>query len=306
MGYQERDYYREDTGEDGFQIKTWTVRLIIANCAIFLADLLTTTGGHSLLLPYLELHGDTIVTPWRWYQFLTYGFLHNPESLWHLVGNMFGLWVFGRALEERFGGKEFLRYYLIAIVLGGIVWSARQYFLVGSYLQWADPSRMICMGASGGIAALIVLFCLLYPRNTILLFFAIPLPAWMFGVLVVASDLTGSWAAHSTPAGMARAAIAFDVHLAGAALGLAYWALGLNFGRFPGWRELSLGWSKIKSLLRARPAVRIHEEMEDDEELEVQADRLLEKIARQGEASLTPHERRVLETYSRRIRDKQR
>jgi hypothetical protein len=53
--------------------------------------------------------------------------------------------------------------------------------------------------------------------------------------------------------------------------------------------------------------VRIHQLDEDEEEdLEVQADRLLAKIARQGEASLTSQERRILETYSRRIRDRQR
>jgi hypothetical protein len=81
----------------------------------------------------------------------------------------------------------------------------------------------------------------------------------------------------------------------------------LNFGRIPGWRELSTGWSKLKSLFRFRPSVRIHQELDaDDEDLEVQADRLLAKIARQGESSLTSQERRILESYSRRIRDKQR
>ncbi|HZL91937.1 MAG TPA: rhomboid family intramembrane serine protease [Pirellulaceae bacterium] len=306
MGYQERDYYREDTGEDGFQIKSWTVRLIIANCAVFLANALTMNNGQSWLTPLLDLHGNAIVEPKLWYQFLTYGFVHNPDSLWHIVGNMIGLWVFGRAIEERYGGKEFLRYYLIAILLGGIVWSVRQYFVVGSFMKGGEPAWVTCVGASGGVTALIVLYCLLYPRNTLLLFFAIPTPAWMVGILIVASDLTGAWGGQALPPGMTRAAIAFDVHLTGAALALAYWALGLNFGRFPGWRELSAGWTRIKSLLRARPAVRIHDDADDDDDLETQADRLLEKIARQGESSLTPHERRVLENYSRRIRDKQR
>ena len=303
MGYQERDYYREDTGEEGFQIKSWTARLIIINCAIFLANALTMSNGRSWLVPLLELHGNAIIDFRLWYQFLTYGFVHNPQSVWHIAGNMFGLWVFGRALEERFGGREFLRYYLIAIVLGGIVWSLRQYLMIGSA---AGASRAICLGASGGTTALMVLYCLLYPRNTILLFFAIPTPAWMLGIVFVVSDLTGAWAAEAMPPALARTAIAFDVHLTGAALGLAYWGLGLNFGRMPGWRELSAGWNKVKALLRARPAVRIHDEFDDEEDLESQADRLLEKIARQGEASLTAHERRVLENYSRRIRDKQR
>src|SRR5262245_15178680 len=199
MGYQERDYYRDDTGEEGFQIKSWTVRLIIVNCAVFLANALTMQGSKGLLAPLLELHGNAIVEPKLWYQFLTYGFVHNTDSLWHIVGNMIGLWVFGRAIEERYGGKEFLRYYLIAVVLGGIVWSLRQYLFVGSFLRAGEPAWLTCVGASGGVTALIVLYCLLYPRNTLLLFFAIPTPAWMVGILIVASDLTGAWGGQVLP-----------------------------------------------------------------------------------------------------------
>lgn len=307
MGYQDRDYYREEGVEDGFQIKSWTVRLIILNCVIFLANALTMSDGQSWLAPWLYVYGNTIVEPAQWWRLLTYGFAHNPDSLWHVAGNMFGLWIFGRAIEEKYGGKEFLRFYLAAIVLGGIVYSLRQYALVGPVKLPGVPEWGNCKGASGGIVALIVLYCLLYPRNTILLFFAIPTPAWLVGILVVLSDLTGAWTKDLLlPRNIAWARTAFDVHLTGAAIGFAYWALGLHFGRFPGWREVSSSWSKFKRLFASRPAVRIHDEADDEEDLEAQADRLLDKIARQGESSLTPHERRVLETYSRRIRDRQR
>lgn len=299
MGYQDRDYYREEGADEGFQIKSWTVRLIIINCAVFLANALTMSNGRSWLVPLIELQPDAIAEPTSWYQFLTYGFAHNPKSLWHVAGNMLGLWVFGRGIEEKYGGKEFLRFYFVAILLAGIVWSLRQYFL-------AAPGGLPLVGASGGVTALIVLFCLLNPRATLLLFFAIRTPAWLFGILVVFSDVTGAIAADRLPEGSWLSTIAYDVHLTGAALGLAYWALDLNFGRVPGSREVSTLWGKLKGAFKSRPAVRIHDEADDDEELETQADRLLEKIARQGESSLTPHERRILETYSRRIRDRQR
>src|SRR5688500_11319820 len=160
MGYQDRDYYREEGADEGFQIKSWTVRLIIINVAVFLANALTMSNGRSWLVPLLDLQGNAVADPKMWYQFLTYGFLHNPESLWHVAGNMLGLWVFGRSLEEKYGSKEFLRFYFIAIVLGGIVWSLRQYFLIGQIGgEWAT-----CKGASGGITALIIVFCLLYPH----------------------------------------------------------------------------------------------------------------------------------------------
>jgi membrane associated rhomboid family serine protease len=311
MGYQERDYYREGTGEDGFQIKTWTVRLILINCAVFLANLLTSTSGHKdWLNQALSLQGNAIVEPTMWYQFLTYGFVHNPASLWHLVGNMFGLYIFGMLFEERFGGRELLRVYLVSIILCGIVWSVRHYLMTGQFLGVVDEQLrwFTCKGASGGIATLILIGCLLHPHKTILLFFAIPTPLWLFGILILVSDLTGAWAAQNIPVDFAWKSIAFDVHLTGAAIGLAYWGLGLNFGRMPGSRELATGWNKLKSLVRVRPSVRIHQELDEEEEadLEIQADRLLAKIARQGEGSLTSQERRILETYSRRIRDRQR
>lgn len=309
MGYQDRDYYREETGEDGFQIKSWTVRLIIINCVVFLANLLTsTTGSQDWIIDLLRLKGNAIVEPAMWYQFLTYGFAHNPLSLWHIVGNMIALYIFGMMIEERYGGKEMLRTYLIAIVLGGIVFSLRQYLLVKFSLV-AEPRQWgTFLGASGGVMTLIILSCLLYPHKTILLFFAIRTPIWLVGILLLISDLTGAWATVNIPGEAAWKSIAFDVHLTGALLALAYWGLGLNFGRVPGWRELSTGWSKLKSLFRFRPSVRIHQELDadDEEDLEVQADRLLAKIAHQGESSLTSQERRILETYSRRIRDKQR
>ncbi|HUE71950.1 MAG TPA: rhomboid family intramembrane serine protease [Pirellulaceae bacterium] len=311
MGYQERDYYREGTGEEGFQIKSWTVRLILINVAVFLANLLTSTSGHKDWLNHLlSLQGNAIVEPTMWYQFLTYGFVHNPLSLWHIVGNMIGLYIFGTIFEERFGGRELLRVFLVAIVLGGIVWSLRHSTVTGQFRGAIDEQLhwFTCQGASGGVATLILIGCLLQPHKTILLFFAIRTPIWVVGALLLVSDLTGAWAAENIPGDFAWKSIAFDVHLTGAAIGLAYWGLGLNFGRMPGGRELATGWSKLKSLFRSRPSMRIHKELDEDEEedLEVQADRLLAKIARQGEASLTPQERRILETYSRRIRDRQR
>lgn len=309
MGYQERDYYRDGTGEEGFQIKSWTVRLILINCAVFLANLLTSTSGHKDWLNHLlSLQGNAVVEPMMWYQFLTSGFVHNPDSLWHIVGNMLGLYIFGMLFEERFGGRELLRVFLLSIIVGGIVWSLRQYYLVGTFGTPNGARWLTCAGASGGLTTLIIIGCILHPHKTILLFFAIPTPLWLFGILILVSDLTGAWAAEKIPGDFAWKSIAFDVHLTGAAIGLAYWGLGLNFGRMPGGRELATGWNKLKSLFRPRPSMRIHKELDEDEEedLEIQADRLLAKIARQGEASLTAQERRILETYSRRIRDRQR
>jgi membrane associated rhomboid family serine protease len=210
MGFQDRDYYRDQSAPAGVQ--SWAIRLVIINVILFLADLFFGGPDHKIT-QLLMLQGDAIAHPWMWYQFLTAGFVHDPENHWHIAGNMLGLYFFGQPLEDRYGTKEFLRFYLAAIVLSLLTWSLRIYFAEGPTAAAATH----CMGASGGVTASVILFCLLYPRATLLLFFIIPTPAWLVGILLVASDLF----AVRLPGQDGR--VAFDAHLAGATFALAYW-----------------------------------------------------------------------------------
>jgi hypothetical protein len=81
--------------------------------------------------------------------------------------------------------------------------------------------------------------------------------------------------------------------LGGAVFGFIYYRTGLNLGRLIP-RRLSMG------AFRWRPKLRIHDPEEAGKDLNQQVDRILEKISRQGEASLTKSERRTLEEASRR------
>lgn len=287
MGYQDRDYYREPS--EANYITSMVVKLIIINVVVFLADMFFGGSNHQLMAA-LALHGDALVHPWMWYQFVTAGFAHDPQNLWHIMGNMFGLYVFGRPLEDRFGPREFLRFYLIAIVTGMVMWGVRTWFFVGG--------SGVLLGASGGVTAAIILFCLLNPKATLLLFFAIPIPAWLFGVFLVATDLFGSHEA----AGGAR--VAYDVHLTGAAFALAYWYFRWNFGRLPGLASLARLFSSPPRWIKPGPSLKVHDPEEYYDNLDAEADRLLEKVNREGLSSLSDKERRILEDYSRRTRQK--
>lgn len=315
MGYTERDYYREDNPAEaaGISAQSMVMRVIVINVVVFLATWLTKTpqvlnpkthmieGGY-WLTDLLAVHGDTLLHPLELWQLLTAGFVHSNEGLWHIFGNMFGLYVFGRPFEERSGPREFLRFYLIAIVLGNLVWCTRQLFLVKPIVDELGIEHWgAALGASGGVTAVMVLFCLLNPRATLLVFFAIPAPAWVVGLFIVGSDLTGAL----TP-GRNVNHIAFDVHLAGAAFAVAYWYFGWNFGRLPGMAGLARLASRAGGMLSRSPDLKVHDPLEWDEDLEAQADRLLEKVGRLGQASLTAKERRLLEDYSRRLRQKNR
>src|SRR5262249_4174670 len=157
----------------------------------------------------------------------TAGFAHDPSGLGHIFFNMLGLYCFGMPLEERYGSREFLRFYLTAVVLGFVVWSGAHYF----WLRTLSPAlaqqilQIPCLGASGGITAAVLLFCLLYPRATLLAGFLFPVPAWLVGILIVASNLFGT--VHSSPL---FGGVAYDVHLVGVVFALAYWYFGWNLG----------------------------------------------------------------------------
>jgi len=304
MGYQDRDYYQEEGGPSGFQFGgdlSYTWRLVILNAGLFLANFFLTSDRGDAITDFLSLHGDTAVKPYLWFQFLTYGFVHSAD-LGHIFWNMVGLVVFGSAIESTYGRREFLRFYLLAILLGGVLWGTRVYLAqvfgweqFGSALELAN-TRLV--GASGGTMALTLLFCLRYPFATIMLMLVLPVPAWVLGVIYIVGDLL--------QVGKATGTVAHDVHLAGAAFAVAYFYFQWNLTR-----AISFGWltrlgNSLSALAKPRPKLKVYDDDDDDDnayrELEKEADRILSKISRDGESSLTKQERQTLERYSRLMR----
>src|SRR5262245_20452064 len=126
MGIYDRDYYRREgpsflgslTSQG--RVTSWLVGLTIV---CFIAQMVTRTRGidgwnepftNALILNVkLVLQGQV----WR---LLTYAFLHDPDNILHLVFNMLGLFWFGRQVEERLGGREYLAAYLAGALAGGV------------------------------------------------------------------------------------------------------------------------------------------------------------------------------------------
>ncbi len=291
MGIYDRDYYREERQTFALRApRSVTATLIVINVVVYLVDrlLLAPHPTEEYLGKYLGVSVGTLTHPklwWQWWQFLTYGFIHAPAPS-HIVLNMLVLWFFGRPVEERYGAKEFLRLYLVLLVFSSLVWAA-----VGKFIEGAPESASV-VGASGAVTGIVILFVVSYPQARVLLFFVLPMPAWVLGVVLVAGDVLG--AMDRATAGEDSSKVAYTVHLSGAAFAFLYCRLRWNLGQLvPGrgsWR-----W------LRRRPHLRLHkpEAPEEDEKLGEEVDRILAKISLQGEASLTGKERRMLQNASR-------
>lgn len=124
--------------------------LIATNVAIYLMGY----GGDSEAIRPWLLYPDSP----RLGQFFTSVFLH--AGLWHLLGNMLFLWVFGNALNDRLGHLAYLAFYLAGGVLAGV-----------GYVVLSG--RAPVLGASGAIAAVTGAYLVLFPRArvTVLMIF---------------------------------------------------------------------------------------------------------------------------------------
>ncbi len=301
MGIQDRDYYREGpsfldrVGQQGA-----TVWIVAITCGVFFGQMFSGVQKSPLVQigaydPILILRGEV----WR---LLTPVFLHG--GLMHLFFNMLALFWAGQRVEEMRGGREFALFYLISGVFANLLYLA-------VYVAGLCPATTM-VGASGAVCAVLVVFACYFPRQRLLLFFVIPVPAWGVVVLFVGIDLFGAFGGN---VGQAGANVAYIVHLGGALFGLVYYQSGWQFSRL----------FARPPRVRARPKLRIaapppEEQTPEpvgapveaplkpaaaaDEQLEAKLDAVLEKVSKHGQESLTADEREILfkasELYKKR------
>lgn len=299
MGLYDRPYYQDEPSRSLAPLAsryTMVVTLIIINVVLYLIDVyIYRPDDPRLRLSYLlSVKPETLWRPWLWWQFLTYGFVHDWRVT-HVLGNMLGLYFLGQPVESLYGRQKFLRIYLTSLLLCSIVWCVTQ-----NVLAQANPKYNLAslVGASGAVTTIVILFALNYPRQTILFMMFIPMPAWVFGVLIVIMNLFGIEGGHPGESGTR---IAFDVHLVGAAYGLLLFRTHWDLASL--WRGDWRGWLRRPA---QRPRLKLHDPDETAGTLDEQADAVLAKLHAQGEASLTARERKILEEYSRRLQQKRR
>ena len=142
------------------------------------------------------------------HRMVTPAFLH--ADLGHLLVNMLTLFFFGPAVEVMYGTAG------LAVIYLGSQLAAQGYTLA----RKKDDPRYTALGASGAVSGVVLAFCVVRPNAMLYLFFAIPMPAWVFGL---------GYVAYSSFAMGGKGRIAHEAHLGGA-VGGAVLALLLGTG----------------------------------------------------------------------------
>jgi membrane associated rhomboid family serine protease len=287
MGIYDRDYQRGGNYYDrqpGFYLgapRMMNTNIILVTCGLYIVQYVV--GGW--YDQTFALSADWYRRPWTAYQLLTYGFLHDPHNLWHIVLNMLGLFFFGRDVELRYGRREYLLFYLIGIVVSGLIWTIAEI---------PAGSQATMLGASGGVIAVVILFAFNFPYRTVLFMFFLPMPMWVAAVIFVVVDALGAMNVRNA------GNVAVTAHLGGALYAFLYYRWG---GRL---ERLVPGGAVLKRL-RPRPKLRVHDpDADDHSSTDSRVDEILKKIQEHGQESLTYSERRILEEASREYQKKRR
>ena len=288
--------------------------LIAINVAVFFFQ--ETIGGAANTQAALGFQAQDV--PLFAWKALTYMFVHG--GLWHILGNMYMLWLFGTRVEHRWSAAAFTRYYILC-------------GLGAAFLEVLLRGNGLLVGASGAVYGVMLAYAVNWPNEELLLFGIVPLKVkWLvFGYVLY--DLVLGLGQLS---GASGDNVAHMAHLGGLATG---WLLL----RVPSARRPERVRHRVSAVPdvpvdaaprpvpRTLPRPQREPEIDDvvakskaavarrpvtpppppaprppqpakparSEDLDV----LLDKISEQGIESLTQDERQLLEAASRRLRE---
>ena len=282
----------------GFSILPLVVKnLLIINGIFFLATIAMDMVWHVDLAQYLGLHyiGASDFQP---YQFVTYMFMHG--SFGHLFFNMFALWMFGNAIENAWGPKRFLFFYMVCGIGAGLTQELVQYIQFNDIVQNYEYVRLnnrsipvdeylnmlTTVGASGAVYGILLAFGMMWPNSRIYLYFLIPIKTKWFVLIYGLLELFSGFSSIDN--------VAHFAHVGGMVFGLLlilYWKNG-------GTAVLKMRFTK-KHTGNSRPKSdwEYNKERHDEDR---RTDEILDKISKGGYDSLTKEEKEFLFKQSKK------
>ncbi|MCW8804073.1 MAG: rhomboid family intramembrane serine protease [Ignavibacteriaceae bacterium] len=279
--------------------------LLIINVAVFFLQMLASNlmvGGRPLglvLNMWFALNPIGDGYNFQIWQLITYQFMHAGFT--HIFFNMFILWMFGMEVENIWGSKRFLYFYLICGIAAGLA----QLFISPLF-----SSPAITIGASGAIFGVMIAFGMLFPDRYIFLYFLIPIKAkYLIGFLFV---LEIFWI------GDAGSNVAHLAHLGGAIAGFLFIMLDksidvplkrmLNISNYRRGNTFNNPFSGLSDKFRKRSGnvedanyYDINQKKKGEEITQKEIDEILDKISQSGYQNLSEREKRILFEASKKM-----
>jgi membrane associated rhomboid family serine protease len=185
----------------GFSLLPEVVKnLLIINGIFFLITIVAQNRFNIDLNQLLGLHYPQSEA-FRPYQLITYMFMHGSE--WHIFLNMFALWMFGTNIENLWGGKKFLVYYILTGLGAAAIHYLVVYFVdiypnlqlinnafanseiseTASYKTILYNSLPPVVGASGAVYGILLAFGMMFPEQYVNVYLIIPIKAKYFVII---------------------------------------------------------------------------------------------------------------------------
>ena len=206
------------------------------------------------------------------WQPFTYLFFHG--GIWHVLINMFVLWMFGSELEKFWGKKEFLRFFFITGIGSGLI-----------TILFSLSSTKPVVGASGAIYGVLLAYGFMFPNRLVYLYFLIPIKVKYLVMLIGAIAFFSSL-------NPGNSNISHLTHLSGMVIGFIYLRSSIN-------------WNTINHfVIHRKDEIKRHYEDKKNEKreaLKLQVDAILDKINDVGYDNLSESEREFLFKASKKL-----
>jgi len=256
-----RFQFQSDPGQFSYKPALFTdaIRILVSvNFGIFLLQTIARTEG--MFFPLFGLVPKLVWSEFMLWQPFTYLFFHG--GIWHVLINMFVLWMFGSELERLWGKEHFLKFYFVTGVGAGLV-----------TMIFGLNSMTPIVGASGAVYGVLLAYGLTYPNRTVYLYGIIPIKSLWFvvgiGIIAFMSSFDNvSQISHLT-------------HLSGMMIGYLMLKRPIRFNDL---------WFTIRKRTLEYKIKNEEKKITQHQAIEREIDRILDKINREGFDGLNEEE----------------
>lgn len=256
---------------------TQTVKLLlITNGIIFIIQQIAALFIPGHIEYFFGLSYKGLFVDGNYWQIFTYMVLHG--SWFHILFNMLSIWMFAGEIELVLGQKKFILFYILSGLGAGLFISIMNYFAFSAYML--NP---VTIGASGAIYALFLAYGITWPEREVLIYFLFPVKIKYLLIVFGLIEFFGTLSSAMGSGGN----ISHIGHLGGLVFGFfIFKILSGQTGKSTGFFDQILKRRRLEKKQKS-----INERIKAKEII----DTLLVKIAKNGIASLSPEERKMLD-----------